>query len=85
VSILEKIMPLYDFECKDCGNVAEIKSTIAEKDSLDLHCEKCGSKKMEQVFQSIAVIGSCGHPESRAKRAEASRPCGGSGCACAHG
>jgi len=50
-------MPHYDYECKDCNTVESIKATIAEKEQgLDVSCSKCGSKNMEQVFSSMAVV-----------------------------
>jgi len=33
-------MPIYDFECKNCGNTKEY---IVNSDSNDVKCEKCGS------------------------------------------
>ena len=47
-------MPLYDYQCNDCGNTTEIfvRNSVNET----LKCAKCGSKSMEKLFSSSYLI-----------------------------
>ncbi len=50
-------MPTYEYKCKVCGSHFDVWATIAEKDrGLQLACEKCGSKELEQVFTGISFV-----------------------------
>ena len=50
-------MPIYEYVCIKCGEKAEIRATIAEKEKgLDPTCPKCGKKKLAQVFGGFAVL-----------------------------
>lgn len=42
-------MPLYDFECQNCGEIFEVRATIQEKEAgLALICPRCGSHEARQ-------------------------------------
>ena len=80
----ENEMPHYDYECKDCGTVVGVKATIAEKErGLDVTCSKCGSKSMEQVFNTMAVV-SGGFSMPSISSMPTSKSSGG-GCGCGAG
>ncbi len=52
-------MPIYEYICIECGEKMEIWATIAEKEKgLNVTCQKCGSKKVAQVFSSFLIGGS---------------------------
>lgn len=53
-------MPLYDYQCKDCGVVFEVRATIKEREAgLVLACPKCGSREARQrlTFASMLHTG----------------------------
>ena len=50
-------MPLYDYQCKDCGEHFEVRATIKEKISgLNLVCSKCGSTDARQLLTAASVL-----------------------------
>jgi putative FmdB family regulatory protein len=52
-------MPLYEYICKDCGKLTEVKETLAEKEKGKKHaCPNCGSKNVVQFFGNMQVIAS---------------------------
>ncbi len=48
-------MPTYEFECQDCGQVFEQAMTMTEHDEKSPKCPKCGSEKVEHVFEAVNV------------------------------
>jgi len=50
-------MPLYEYRCKDCGEVVEFRSSMAAKEEMaaSLNCESCGSGNFTQVYSGFAV------------------------------
>lgn len=40
-------MPVYDFKCKDCGEVQEI---LVRSHTAEPKCLRCGSANMERLF-----------------------------------
>ncbi len=52
-------MPVYEYICKDCGKVMEVKETLAEKEKEKQRtCPHCGSDKMVQYYGNMIVIAS---------------------------
>jgi len=50
-------MPLYDYQCKDCGEVFEVRATIKEKEAgLVLACPKCSSSEARQMLTFASVL-----------------------------
>lgn len=50
-------MPVYEFQCQDCGKKFEIVATLAEKEiGLDPTCPKCGRKRARQIFSRFTLI-----------------------------
>lgn len=68
-------MPLYEFVCKQCKAVYEIRATVEEKQAgLNLSCRACGSTDLAQVFGGL-FIRSSGQAEQVSQRCVP-----GSGC-----
>ncbi len=68
-------MPLYEYRCKECGEVVEFRSSMADKEKMaaSLQCSSCGSAKLTQVFSGIALT-------SDSKSAASSPPPPSGGC-----
>jgi putative FmdB family regulatory protein len=50
-------MPVYEFQCQDCGKKFEIVATLAEKEAgLDPACPKCDRKRARQVFSRFTLL-----------------------------
>jgi putative FmdB family regulatory protein len=47
-------MPVYSFECKDCGNKFDLLIGVTRKDEEKV-CKKCGSSNIKRVFASFNV------------------------------
>lgn len=47
-------MPIYSYECKDCGQEFDLLVGIGEG-AEELRCQKCGSRNLERKFSSFAV------------------------------
>ena len=46
-------MPLYDYQCKKCQAVFEVRATFKEKEAeLEPGCPECHSKKTNQLLTS---------------------------------
>ena len=52
-------MPFYDLKCTDCGNVFNVKATIAEKENKEIPCSNCGGKELVRVYDMMHLsVGS---------------------------
>lgn len=49
-------MPIFDFECSDCGNKFDL--LIANKDKDKAQCPKCGSSNVKQLLSVFATTSS---------------------------
>lgn len=50
-------MPFYDYQCKDCGAVFEVRATIQEKEGgLKPTCPECGGHKVRQRLSNVQMI-----------------------------
>ncbi|MCS7202570.1 MAG: zinc ribbon domain-containing protein [Dictyoglomus sp.] len=47
-------MPIYEYKCKDCGNIFE-KLTYKEE---EIECPNCGGKNIKKLISLFASIGS---------------------------
>jgi putative FmdB family regulatory protein len=45
-------MPIYEFKCKNCGEVFE-ELVLGKEDGIS--CHKCGSKKVEKLMSAVAL------------------------------
>lgn len=55
-------MPLYEYQCKNCGKVVEFRSSMDQKQEMisSLKCNSCGSTDFQQVFGGIALTHGSG-------------------------
>jgi putative FmdB family regulatory protein len=55
-------MPIYEYQCKSCGEKFEARRNISDSDT-EIKCPKCGKKEPRRVFSSfscsISSGGSC--------------------------
>ena len=49
-------MPLYDYQCKDCGEAFEVRAAIKEEAGLVLVCPKCSSPEARQMLTFASVL-----------------------------
>ena len=49
-------MPLYDYRCRDCGNIFEKLRSVREAD-VDIECPACHSKHVERQLSSFSTGG----------------------------
>ncbi len=50
-------MPVYEFQCQDCGKKFDIVATLAEKEAgLNPACPKCDRKRARQVFSRFTLL-----------------------------
>ena len=49
-------MPIYEYECRKCGEKFELRRNIADSDS-EVGCPKCGAENPLRVF-SVFSTGS---------------------------
>ncbi len=49
-------MPLYEYICRDCKNITEVRASLEEKDAgLQVACSNCGGDNTVHYFGSMAV------------------------------
>lgn len=47
---------IYDYQCRDCGEVFEVQATLAQKEAgLKPQCPRCGSEQTVQIFRSVNI------------------------------
>ncbi|OGO38214.1 MAG: hypothetical protein A2147_02250 [Chloroflexi bacterium RBG_16_57_8] len=56
-------MPLYEYECEECGSEFEVRRAITESEG-EVECPACGETECRQVFSGFAfgassASGSC--------------------------
>jgi len=50
-------IPVYEFQCQDCGKKFDVVATLAEKEAgLDPACPQCGRTRARQVFSRFTLI-----------------------------
>lgn len=49
-------MPLYDYECPECGAVREVQHSVNEIGKIQVRCEHCESQ-MKKMISLPALIG----------------------------
>lgn len=69
-------MPIYEYQCEECGHVTESLRRMSEADESQA-CESCGSKKTQRQHSVFAA----GSGESNMPAGECPLPMGG-GCGC---
>lgn len=54
-------MPIYEFQCADCGARFEVRASFSEKDKgLKPKCPQCGSENTGQVFGRLVFYAKSG-------------------------
>jgi putative FmdB family regulatory protein len=48
-------MPMYDYNCLDCGKESLVVLTLKEHESTKVVCPKCGSTKMQQLYSPFVA------------------------------
>lgn len=43
-------MPMYDYQCLDCGKESLIVVTLKEHERGEVQCPSCGSQHLKQMF-----------------------------------
>lgn len=56
-------MPLYEYQCQDCGKIFELLRRFSEADK-DVVCPECESENVERILSGFAT-GGCGSGSSR--------------------
>jgi putative FmdB family regulatory protein len=46
-------MPLYEYQCRDCGHTFNVRLRIEEHEKKRPKCPKCGSRKLEHRYSSF--------------------------------
>lgn len=49
-------MPLYEYQCQQCGNTFEMLRRIKDADG-DAECPHCHALKVERLFSTFAADG----------------------------
>lgn len=77
-------MPTYEYHCKECGYYFDVKASLEQKEKgLDIACEKCGSKELQQVYGGFAILGGqTVNVKSRDSQNGGSGCCGGNSSCC---
>ena len=47
-------MPIYEYECENCGERFELRKDINDCDS-DIRCPKCGTENLRRIFSMFAT------------------------------
>lgn len=75
-------MPAYDFRCKECFYVFEVRASISEYDvGLEVDCPTCGSDEVVRVIGAAGFL-TAGAPSSSAAPEPSSN---GHSCGCGGG
>lgn len=74
-------MPIYEYECKKCGEVTELLVGVGAAGKKKPACGACGSKRLERLFSAASIVskGAGGAP---AGGGGPSSSCGGSCGSC---
>jgi len=52
-------MPIYEYKCKDCGNVSEFLVGVAQEKS-EIKCSYCNSRRLDKIL-SQSFVSTDGH------------------------
>ncbi len=47
-------MPIYEYECRECGGKFDLRRSIAESDN-EVKCPECGAENPRRVFSVFAM------------------------------
>ncbi|HPC35998.1 MAG TPA: zinc ribbon domain-containing protein [Candidatus Marinimicrobia bacterium] len=60
-------MPLYEFECQNCGKVFEELVSSIRVSETEITCPHCGFKRVKKLISAPAIGGSTGCSSCGAK------------------
>jgi putative FmdB family regulatory protein len=49
-------MPLYDYQCQDCGNLITIQRSFS--DNSEPSCSTCGGERMTRIYSPLSQVKS---------------------------
>jgi putative FmdB family regulatory protein len=49
-------MPMYDYQCANCGKKFSVHMTITEHDKRKARCPKCGRSRLRRRIESFFAI-----------------------------
>jgi len=52
-------MPIYEYECKSCGERFELRRSMSDSDS-EIKCPRCEALHPQRVLSTFAMGGSSG-------------------------
>ena len=57
-------MPIYEYECLECGEKFEEFCRLNQKDgdAEKITCPNCGTPNPQRVFSTFGTCSSCGQP-----------------------
>jgi putative FmdB family regulatory protein len=75
-------MPTYEYICRACGQIMEVKASFKEKErGLKVSCASCESPDMEQVLGGFQLMGvSGGQGSGNCGSCHTKGNCGSCGC-----
>ena len=48
-------MPLYDYQCENCGKVFTVALSLKEREYAEIQCPGCNSKAVRQVLSTFVA------------------------------
>jgi putative FmdB family regulatory protein len=73
-------MPLFEYECRDCGKPFEAFVTTERSAS----CPACAGTNLTKLLSRLGMVGVASTPPGAACAAPAAPMCGGGRCGCAN-
>ena len=72
-------MPIYEFQCADCGTRKEILFRTSDE-KIEMKCDKCGSENLQRMLtaSNFAIPG--GPAANAAKPTKSHHDCSGGSC-----
>lgn len=74
-------MPIYEFECRECGTRFE---KLCGCNSTDIQCTGCGGGEVKKLFSMFAAHTRGSDGSSRSSSCSCGGSCGKSSCAGCH-
>jgi putative FmdB family regulatory protein len=72
-------MPIYEFQCADCGEKKEILFR-ANDEKIEMKCDKCGSENLQRVLSATNFSVPGGSAASAARATKSTHNCSGGSC-----
>ena len=51
-------MPIYEFQCRNCGHAFELVQTVAQHETASVSCPKCNGANVERVVSHVYAVTS---------------------------